>query len=43
MKNMLIKAAAGLGLMGLTAAVWATEACCGDLACCLEHLACCLS
>lgn len=43
MKHTLIKAAAGLGLMGLTAAVWAAEGCCGDLACCLEHLACCLN
>jgi hypothetical protein len=43
MKNKLIKAGAAFSLMGLSAAVWATEACCGDLACCLERLACCLS
>lgn len=43
MKNKLIKAGAAIGLMGLSAAVWASEACCGDLACCLERLACCLN
>lgn len=43
MSKKLTKLFAAFGLMGLSAAAWASEACCGDLACCLERLACCLN
>lgn len=34
---------AAFGLMSLSAAAWASDACCADLACWLAQLACCLN
>jgi hypothetical protein len=43
MKSNLIRAAAAVGLVSASAAAFAAQSCCGDLACCVQHLmACCL-
>lgn len=41
MKSKLLKLSAGIGLLGISAAAFASAGCCGDLQCCLEMLACC--
>lgn len=35
------KIGAAMVLLGTSAAAWAASGCCGDLACCLQMLACC--
>lgn len=35
------KIGAALALLSTSAAAWAATGCCGDLACCLQMLACC--
>lgn len=42
MKSNLIKAGTAFALFGGSAAAWAANACCGDIACCLQQLLCCL-
>lgn len=43
MKSVFIKLSAVVGLLSVSAAAWAAQGCCGDLACCLQQLmACCL-
>lgn len=42
MKSKLVKLTAGAGLLFATAAAFASANCCGDLACCLQMLVCCL-
>lgn len=43
MKSRLIKISAGLSLLTASAMAFASQHCCGDLACCVERLlACCL-
>lgn len=41
MKSKLIKTGAALALLGGCAAAFATQACCGDIACCVQQLLCC--
>ena len=43
MKSKFVKLGAALGLLGASAAAFAAQNCCGDLACCVQQLiACCL-
>jgi hypothetical protein len=42
MKSNLIKIAAAVTLLGASAAAFAAQSCCGDIACCIQHLICCL-
>lgn len=43
MKSKLIKFAAAFGLLSASAVAFASQGCCGDLACCVQRLmACCL-
>jgi hypothetical protein len=42
MKSKLIKISAAVALLCGSAAAFATQACCGDIACCLQQLLCCL-
>jgi len=41
MKSIWIKASAAVGLLAVSAVVWATPECCLNLECCLQMLACC--
>lgn len=41
MKSKFLKMAAAAALLGTSVAALAANACCGDLACCLQHLICC--
>lgn len=42
MKSKLIKIAAVAGLLSGSAAAFAAQACCGDIACCIQQWLCCL-
>ncbi|HSI46956.1 MAG TPA: hypothetical protein VLA61_01660 [Ideonella sp.] len=42
MKSRFLKLSAAIALATLSTVALAANACCGDLACCLQHLACCL-
>jgi len=43
MKSKFTKITVGLALLGASAVAWASGACCGDIACCLQQMmACCL-
>ena len=42
MKSKLIKIGAALALTAGSAAAFASQACCGDIACCIQRLLCCL-
>ncbi len=41
MKSTFIKFTAAAALLGTSVAAYASANCCGDLACCLQTLACC--
>jgi hypothetical protein len=42
MKSKWIKTAAAITLLSGSVAAFAAQACCGDMACCLQQLLCCL-
>jgi hypothetical protein len=42
MTSRFIKIGTALALLGGSAAAFAAQACCGDIACCLQQLLCCL-
>lgn len=42
MKSKLIKIGTAIALLSGSAAVFAANACCGDIACCIQQLLCCL-
>ncbi|MFG6429870.1 hypothetical protein [Roseateles sp. LYH14W] len=42
MKSKLFKIGAAVALLSGSAAAFATQACCGDIACCIQQWLCCL-
>lgn len=41
MKSKLIKIGTVVGLLSASAAAFAAQGCCGDIACCIQQLLCC--